>query len=195
MNSTEHYWQQRYLKGNTGWDLGKASLPLSTYITSIKDPETKILIPGAGNAYEAEYLWNSGFRNITVLDIAKAPLKRLKNKIPELTQNQIIKQNFFRHNGQYDLILEQTFFCALDPKLRTNYLEHSFNLLKPDGRIAGVLFDFPLSESGPPFGGDLEAYKTLFSKHFVIKVLERCYNSEPSRSGKELFFIFEKNTH
>jgi len=55
------------------------------------------------------------------------------------------------------------------------------------------LFNFPLTDQGPPFGGSLEEYTKTFSKVFDIKIIDRCYNSIPERNSKELFIIFEKN--
>lgn len=188
----EGFWSNRYKTGSTGWDLQHASLPLVSYIDTLEDKEQKILIPGAGNAYEAEYLWHNGFRNIYVLDISKEPISNIKGRLPELREDQLIIGDFFQHQNQYDIILEQTFFCAIDPKLRTDYQKHTFNLLNPKGILAGVFFDFPLNDVGPPFGGSKDEYEKLFGLNFNIKKLEFCYNSELTRQGKELFFIFEK---
>jgi len=55
--SENKYWTNRYNSDKTGWDLGEPSQPLTQYIDQIKNKEIKILIPGAGNAYEAEYLF------------------------------------------------------------------------------------------------------------------------------------------
>ena len=55
-NLNSNYWQTRYLNAETGWDLGKVSPPLQAYIDQLSSQNLKILIPGAGNAYEAEYL-------------------------------------------------------------------------------------------------------------------------------------------
>ncbi|SHI83533.1 Thiopurine S-methyltransferase (TPMT) [Algibacter luteus] len=55
-NNVENYWTQRYNERQTGWDVGKPTTPLKTYIDQLKNKSLKILIPGAGNAYEAEYL-------------------------------------------------------------------------------------------------------------------------------------------
>jgi hypothetical protein len=64
-------------------------------------------------------------------------------------------------------------------------------LLLPKGKLAGLLFDFPLTSDGPPFGGSKEEYIKLFSTKFEIKKLERAHNSIKPRENKELFFIFE----
>lgn len=193
MKMNKDYWEDRYLQNKTGWDLSEVSVPIKTYIDQIEDKTLKLLIPGAGNSYEAEYLWHKGFKNIFVLDIAKQPLQNFKTRVPEFPENQLLEYNFFELESKYDLIIEQTFFCALDPKLRQAYCQKVFDLLVPGGKIAGLLFDFELTASGPPFGGNVSLYKTLFSHYFEIKTLERSYNSMDARANKELFFIFEKN--
>jgi len=66
------------------------------------------------------------------------------------------------------------------------------NLLKENGKLAGVLFSFPLTEQGPPFGGSVEEYQELFSEKFLFKTLESCYNSIKPRENNELFIIFHK---
>lgn len=187
------FWDNKYLLNKTGWDIGYVSTPLKEYIDPLTDKEINILIPGGGNSYEAEYFYNKGFKNVSVLDISLQPLENIKNRLPYFPQNQLIYQDFFNHNKQYDLIIEQTFFCALHPTLRKDYVKKMHTLLKPNGKIAGLLFNFELTPEGPPFGGSLEEYLELFSKNFKIKKLEKCYNSIEPRKGRELFFIFEKN--
>lgn len=189
---TKDFWENRYLKNNTSWDLGKASTPLFSYINQLNDKELRILIPGAGNAHEAEYLHNNGFKNVTVIDIAETALKNFKKRVPNFPKKQLINDDFFEHSEKYDLILEQTFFCALDSFLREKYADKMFDLLNENGKIIGVLFSFEFSNEGPPFGGNSKEYESLFSKKFDIKKLEPCYNSIKPRMGRELFFNFVK---
>ena len=190
----KNYWEERYAQNETGWNVGYASTPIKAYIDQLKDKTQQILIPGAGNSFEAEYLWNSGFKNVYILDIAKQPLDNFLSRVPEFPKNQLLHTDFFELDTRFDFILEQTFFCALDPQLRDRYAEKMYELLKPKGKLVGLLFDFELTESGPPFGGSLEEYKVLFEDKFRIKQLDKAYNSIKERHGKELFFIFEKNT-
>ena len=86
----------------------------------------------------------------------------------------------------FDLVLEQTFFCALDPSMRKDYASKMSEVVK--GHLAGVLFKFPLTEKGPPFGGSEEEYRELFSPFFKIITMEECYNSIKPRKGNEIFF-------
>lgn len=186
------YWENRYKEKETGWDVGRITTPLKEYIDHIKDKNISILIPGAGNSYEFEYLLNNGFENVTVLDFAETPLKNIKARIPDVKEEQLVQSDFFEHAGQYDLIVEQTFFCALNPTLRNRYVEKMYSLLKENGKIVGLLFQFPLTEVGPPFGGSKEEYVNLFQNNFHIKTLETAYNSIKPRERNELFFIFTK---
>ncbi|WP_299526027.1 methyltransferase domain-containing protein [Winogradskyella sp.] len=188
----KQYWENRYHNNETGWNIGYPSTPLKTYIDQLNDKSKKILIPGAGNSYEAEYFWNANFNNTYVLDIAKPPLDHFKKRVPFFPEEQLLHLDFFELQEQFDLILEQTFFCALNPNLREHYAQKMAQLLKPKGKLVGLFFDFPLTASGPPFGGSLDEYKSLFGRYFKIKILELSRNSIKERQGKELFFIFDK---
>lgn len=186
------YWENRYKKQNTGWDIGKISTPLKAYIDQLTNKKNSILIPGAGNSYEAEYLWNLGFKNIYVLDFAEHPLKNLRKRIPDFPIAHCLQINFFDLDMRFDLILEQTFFCALNPKFREQYASKMRDSLNPKGKLAGLFFDFKLSDIGPPFGGDKSSYIQLFESYFHINTIEKAYNSIEARRNNELFFIFEK---
>lgn len=185
------YWENRYEAKETGWDVGQITTPLKEYIDQIKDKNLRILIPGAGNGYELDYFLSKGFTNVFVVDFAEIPLKNIKKRIPEFPENQLIKSDFFELGETYDLIMEQTFFCALAPELRKKYVSKMHSLLSESGKLFGLLFDFPLTEEGPPFGGSKEEYLNLFSEKFHIKTLETAYNSIQPRKERELFFIFE----
>lgn len=190
----KNYWEERYNTNEIGWDIGYPSTPIKAYVDRLKDKSLKILIPGAGNSYEAEYIWKLGFKNIFILDIAKQPLHNFKNRVSDFPENQLLNMDYFKLNTSFDLILEQTFFCALNPSLRTRYAEKMHQLLKSNGKLVGLLFNFELTEFGPPFGGSEREYISLFQREFQIKVLEKSINSIKQRQGKELFFIFEKKT-
>jgi SAM-dependent methyltransferase len=188
----ENYWNNRYLQQQTGWDLQQASLPLKKYIDQLVDKTISILIPGCGNAHEAAYLAQNGFTNITLIDIAPALVATLQQKLQHYSQIHIIQGDFFEHVGSYDLILEQTFFCAIEPSLRQEYVVVMHQLLSNTGKLVGVLFDTIFEKEGPPFGGSAAEYKSLFESYFTMHQFEACYNSYSKRQGTELFVILQK---
>ena len=187
MDLSARAWDNRYINNDIGWDLGIVSPPLKAYFDQLENKKLKILIPGGGNSYEAEYLFKQGFKNVYVVDLSKTALNNLHNRLPELPNNQLINSDFFDVNDTFDLIIEQTFFCAIAPDLREKYAVKIKELLKPKGKLVGVMFNVPLNENRPPFGGNLEEYLKLFSSHFKIDILEKCYNSYKNRQGRELF--------
>ena len=188
----EKYWTDRYKENRIKWDIGKISTPIKEYIDQIEDKSLKILIPGSGNSHEAEYLHLRGFKNVFVVDLSNIPLANLKKRVPGFPEDHLIQGDFFDLDMQFDLIIEQTFFCALNIELRPKYVEKMNSLLLANGKLVGLFFDFPLTDSGPPFGGSKLEYKKLFEPYFKIQKLEKCYNSISPRSGNELFFIFKK---
>ncbi len=196
-NITENYWTNRYKEHSTGWDIGYPSTPLKEYIDQLTDKTIRILIPGAGNAYEAEYLILQGFSNVFVMDISAIPLQNFMERNPNFPKEQLIEANFFEHKGQYDLILEQTFFCSFEPT-ETNrklYAKTMYQLLAPNGKLVGVWFDIPLVEGNMdkrPFGGSKSEYENYLNSYFEIITFETCINSIKPRKDTELFGIFKK---
>jgi thiopurine S-methyltransferase len=178
-----NYWSSRYQNKQTGWDLGEVSAPLAEIFKNI-DINAKILIPGCGNAYEAESLHNSGYKNVCIIDIAKEPLEEFKKRNKSFPRDQIILGDFFAHSGAYDFIIEQTFFCAIEPRFRSKYVLKTHELLKPKGELLGILFDREF-EGGPPFGGTKEQYKVLFSKVFREVEIQKSLHSVQPRLGAE----------
>ena len=194
--SEETFWTRRYKDQQTGWDIGYPSLPITSYFDQVTDREARILIPGAGNAYEAEYLYRAGFEKVFVLDIARPPLDALQRRFPEFPGNQLLHGNFFEHQGKYDYVVEQTFFCSFPPlpANRHAYARHIYELLRPGGTLVGLWFDFPLTDDleSRPFGGSKEEYLSYFEPFFEVKIFETCYNSIGPRMGKELFGVLIK---
>lgn len=187
----EDYWNQRYLENKTGWDLGQPSPAIQAYFDQIQDKTVKILIPGAGNGHDVSALFEKGFTNVHLLDYAEKPVNDFLEKHPEFPKNQTHVEDFFQHDGHYDIIVEQTLFCAIDPALRMNYARKAASLLAPNGKLIGLLFNRSF-EGGPPFGGSKEEYATYFDETFSGVKMEDCYNSAEPRKDSELFIQLTK---
>lgn len=185
------YWSQRYHDGRTGWDIGHASEALLTLATRF-DKTARILIPGCGNAWEAEALWKLGYTRVYIADWSIEPLQAFQARVPDFPAEQLLCADFFALESGYDLILEQTFFCALPPERRDAYVLQMHRLLKTKGVLGGLLFDFPLTEDGPPFGGSQAEYTSRFLPWFTVVTMERAAQSIAPRAGRELYFELEK---
>lgn len=187
----QEFWENLYLTKDMGWDMGKVSPPLKVIIDEIEDKNCRILIPGCGNSYEAEYLLEKGFTNVSVIDIAPTLVNNLQNKFKHNSNIRVFLGDFFEHHGEYDLILEHVFFCAIPPTLRKNYVEKMHQLLVTNGRLTGLLFNKYFEET-PPFGGNQEEYELLFGNHFEIIKIELCTISIPRRANNEFIIEFKK---
>ncbi|MFT7589395.1 MAG: hypothetical protein ACI959_001613 [Limisphaerales bacterium] len=195
------FWQNRYETEQTGWDLGAASPPIVNWFGNIKAEmidfaSQKILIPGCGNAWEAEHLFREGFSDVHIIDWAAAPLQAFADRVADFPKENLHHGDFFTHQQDLncDWIVEQTFFCAINPELRDKYIEKTFSLLKPGGAIAGLLFNDGLNNDKPPFGGSFSEYETRFSKLFKLEKLAVAEDSVSPRAGRELFIVARKES-
>lgn len=181
------YWNNKYITNDTGWDVGESSSPISSYFNQLTTKEVNILIPGCGNAHEAEYLHHRGFKNIYLLDYSIKALQNFSKRVPSFPASNLMCEDFFTHKGEYNIIVEQTFFCAITPSLREKYVQKMYDLLVAKGQLIGLLFNTTFEHEGPPFGGNLAEYKTLFAELFHIDTMETAYNSIAPRKERELF--------
>ncbi len=184
----ETYWENRYQANSSRWDLGVVSPPIKDLIDSLQNKSQRILIPGGGNSWEAEYMHRQGFTNVFVVDLAISPLENLAYKVPSFPKEHIIQEDFFKFEGSFDLIIEQTFFCAIDPKLRENYVKKVHQLLRKGVKIRGLLFDAPLNNDKPPFGVIKSSILNCSLLFFEIITIKKTTKSIESRLGRELFF-------
>jgi SAM-dependent methyltransferase len=189
----QNYWDSKYKANATGWDLGIISPAIKTYIDTLQDKDIAILIPGCGITYEATYLLEQGFTNVTVIDIAPTLIKIIEPKFKSTPYVRVVLGDFFEHTGEYDLIIEQTFFCALPPRMRQKYVSKMHQLLAKNGTLSGLLFN-KIFETNPPFGGSQKEYELLFKNAFDFIKLKKSTDSIAPRSNSELFFEFKKNS-
>jgi len=192
MDYDSKYWDEKYYENNTGWDIGGVSAPLKEYISQLDNRDIIILIPGAGNAYEAEFMHENGFNNVYVIEWSQKAVMNFLERSPGFSKDKIFIEDFFEHKGSYDLIIEQTFFSSISPSKRPDYAKKIFELLKPTGKLVGLLFDDTLNTDKPPFGGTKKEYKKYFKPYFKFKVFETAYNSIKPRAGRELFINLVK---
>ncbi len=191
-NLDANYWNTRYLDAKIGWDIGYANPVLMDFVKINYTKNTKILIPGCGNGYELEELYKLGFKQCYGLDLSEKAKQDFLARVPGFPSSQYLISDFFKLDQKFDLILEQTFFCALDPGLREEYVTSMKATLKDKGCLAGLLFNFD-KKNGPPFGGSIDEYNNLFNSDFEIVTMKECTKSIEPRMGSEVFFkLFKK---
>jgi SAM-dependent methyltransferase len=192
MEKTVDYWNQRYKNTDIPWDTGTITTPLKAYFDQLSNKGMRILVPGCGVGHEATYLFEQGFEQVFVCDWAEEALLQFQANTKGFPTGHLLQGAFFRLAGAFDLIVEQTFFCAIPPSQRVDYVEQCYSLLRKGGKVTGLLFNVQFPD-GPPFGGSQGEYETLFSKKFNILTMRPCTTSIKPRMGSELFFEIEKS--
>jgi len=185
------FWEKRYLKNDIGWDIGYPNPIFIDYANANIPKDKKILVPGAGSGYEVSALWEMGYSNIYAIDLSDKAKERFLRNTPNFPEEQYLTGNFFELQNTFDFVFEQTFFCAINPTSRQQYVKHLTSILNTNGRLFGVLFSKKF-EGGPPFGGSMTEYQSLFQATFEILQLEKNANSIAPRQGKELIIELMK---
>mgnify|MGYP000070418537 CR=1 FL=1 len=178
------YWDNRYREKNTPWQLNTHSPAFERWFLEVNPPKnSRILIPGGGNGLEALWLADQGYTNITVVDWSELVCEEQKARHKGKSIAWVCA-DFFGLKEQFDLILEQTFFCALPPSMRSAYFAKLPELLAPDGMLLGVMFR-ELPEGGPPFHCGKKDLEAGFGKYFSTVRIEACTYSIGPRQGNE----------
>ena len=188
-------WQRHYDENDLGWDLGQVAPPFVSLLESNTITQGKTLVPGCGRGHEVIFLAENGF-DVTAVDYSKGAVNHLSSIIQERKLgSQVMHLDFFTldstHDGLYDLLIEQAFFCAISPIQRPLYVATVTRILKKGGMIAG-LFYHTEQEGGPPFNTTRDDIVNYFSGSFEIRELIRAKNSAEKRRDKEWLAILIK---
>ena len=192
------YWERSYQSGEMGWDLGKSTPIFDQWIKTCKE-SLSICILGAGNGWDAINFAVMGHM-VTAIDFAESAVKNMQiateqnNLEIDIRHMDIFDLNQV-YTNHFDIVLEYTCFCAIDPSRRRDYLQMVRHILKPKGELIGLLFpiDKQPSEGGPPYAVLLEPTVELISEYFTLIKREIPSLSVKPRIGREIFVIFRKD--
>jgi cyclopropane fatty-acyl-phospholipid synthase-like methyltransferase len=190
-------WENRYQEGTAGWDLGQAAPPLISFFeheAGLQPGKTVVL--GCGKGHDAILLAQHGFA-VTGIDFAPSAIAAARQKAQQLgIEIDFQQQDIFALApellGKFDYVVEHTFFCAIAPSQRQDYVQVVRSLLKPDGKLIGLfwLHDRP---DGPPYGCSVNALNQLLENNFNQLSLTPvpAQKSVPKRAGEEYLGVFE----
>jgi SAM-dependent methyltransferase len=141
------------------------------------------------------FLAENGFE-VTAIDFSKGAVTYLERALEERSlSGRVLHQDFFgldnSHDGIYDLVLEQTFFCAIAPRQRQDYVRNVTRILKPGGMLVGLFYNTD-KEGGPPYNTTREDIEVNFAKNFKIQELHKTTLSAEQRKDKEWLGILIK---
>lgn len=202
-----HKWSEAYQKKEDKWSLKTTSPALKSIFPQLEKEifkkticssgrEKAALVLGAGLSHDAAFLADNQF-NTTAVDISPEAIEQAQQLFKNQKNLNFLVQDFFhlkakpQYQHQYDLIFEQTCFCAVTPKRRAELVKLWKSLLKKNGLLIGVFFIMQKIQ-GPPFGISQWELENLLKKEgFKIHLWTRDFLSHPKRQYRELFICAE----
>ena len=141
--SMPEYWEKSYQSGDMSWDLGRPTPIFDDWIQYQTD-SLSICVLGAGNGWDAMSFAEKG-HNVTAVDFAESAINNMHAFAQERgVQINLIHSDIFDldklFTHTFDVVLEYTCFCAIDPERRLDYVRITKQILKANGKLVGIFF-------------------------------------------------------
>jgi thiopurine S-methyltransferase len=187
------FWKQLYADGRDRWELGAAAPPLAARLRGAMAAGSlapgRVIVPGCGRGHEVLLLAELGF-DATGLDFVDEVLipARAEAERRGLVASFVAGDWFAAADrpgwaGSFDLVVEHTCFCAIDPGRRDEYVDVASALLRPGGRLLGLLWNCGAA-GGPPWDTAPDDMRRIFGRRFTVDVLEPAEGSVSQRRGE-----------
>ncbi|KAM0947223.1 putative methyl halide transferase [Dioscorea sansibarensis] len=183
-------WEKCWEEGLTPWDLGQPTPIFAHLLQTGNLPKGRVFIPGCGSGYDVVAIAGPE-RYVVGLDISHTAIKKAKklsSSLPNASYCTFEVADFFTYQPSelFDLIIDYTFFCALDPSMRPAWANQIGDLSKPDGELLTLMFPIGDETGGPPYSVSVPAYEKLLNPigFKLISVVDNELAIEP-RKGRE----------
>ena len=195
--SSSKFWNNKYINNEHGWDIGFPTPIFKNWSLEFNHPNNiNICIPGCGYGHDAIYLSENGF-NVYAFDFSHKAIDHINKKANNNLKAECI--DFFHlddtYNDFFDYILEYTFYCAIDPQRRNNYINKCHQILKDKGKIIAIMLpvgDVEKENNQPPFPVSYLELKKKFSKKFNVLEIKKSNQSIEARKDIEFYAEYEK---
>ncbi|MBS2029334.1 MAG: methyltransferase domain-containing protein [Deltaproteobacteria bacterium] len=185
-------WEQRYREQTTQWDLGEPAPPL-VRASSLLTPVRTVVV-GCGTGQDALSLASRGF-DVTGVDFAPSAVRiATESAAKRKLTARFIQADVLTlpgENAPWDLWVEHTCFCAIDPSQRDAYVEAAHRSIAPNGKLL-ALFYAHKREGGPPFATTRAEVEKRFGARFELVSMEVPPDSIERRRGEELLTLFKR---
>lgn len=195
--SKESFWTEKYLDPQTqpGWDLKGPHPALEHILPQIKISKTRILVLGCGRGHDCAYLAQKGHL-VTGIDFSEAAIKDAQELYGNIPGLKFVKVDAFhlpeKFRSQYDLVLEHTFYCAVEPSRRNEVLRVWKECLTEGGFLLGIFFILDSIEM-PPFGSTEWELRERLKSSFQFLFWNRWHGPSTRSQGAELI-IYARRT-
>lgn len=192
--NVENFWSDIYRNEQPGWELGQENPALGAILPQIKLSKSRVLVLGCGSGHDAAFFARNG-HVVTAVDFSQEAVQRTRANYGSLENLKILQADAFRLpsalDGQFDLVFEHTFYCAISPERRNEAVKLWKRMLHDQGHLLGIFFAME-KRKGPAFGGSEWEIRERLKKHFSYLFWTRWRNSIERRRGSELIVFARK---
>ncbi len=175
-NRTAVDWEARFRNEDTPWERPGLHPAARAWLEDgVLAPGHSVIVPGCGRCPEVAAFARAGL-TVTAADLSDTAIAWQRAELQaETLPCDYFAGDILRSGDQrwypdqpVDRVYDQTFLCAIHPRLRELYADALANLwLKPGGQFL-ALFMQKDERGGPPFGCPLDAMRSLFREsHWV----------------------------
>lgn len=192
-------WEKSWREGVTPWDLGQPTPILLHLLQTGSLPKGRALVPGCGSGHDVIAI-ASPDRYVVGLDISESAIEiatKLSSSSSNANYHTFLKTDFFtwQPTGLFDLVFDYTFFCAIEPDMRSAWASRIQDLLKPNGELITLMFPISDHVGGPPYKVSVADYEeVLHSVGFrATSILDNELAIGP-RQGREKLGRWKRST-
>ncbi|MBN1448266.1 MAG: methyltransferase domain-containing protein [Bacteroidetes bacterium] len=204
------YWDAAYAEERDNWDMGTPTpvfvdlltrmgmnfQPLGDRDYSALGCTPRVLLPCSGRGYDALLFAGYGWE-VTAVDFAEHPLRWLRTEAAHAgLPVEILQEDMFTlsrsHPQQFDLLVEYTCVCAIDPVRHAEFVALACEVLRPGGTVMALLFPVDGRPGGPPFSIDVEDFKRQMAPYFDLRHESTPSTSVKPRRGRERLLLWTR---
>jgi methyl halide transferase len=180
-------WEQRFADNTTPWERPGLHPAFEHWRDADAfDAVSHVIVPGCGRSPELKAFAALG-KSAIGADLSPTALTWQKASLAQDGLNaELIEADIllWRPDAPLDAVYEQTFLCAIPPRLRVEYETAVFDWLKPGGQLF-ALFMQKDEPGGPPYGCAIPAMQELFpAERWDWPAAEPIAYPHPSLNGK-----------
>eukprot|EP00258_Populus_trichocarpa_P013147 XP_002323714.3 probable thiol methyltransferase 2 isoform X2 [Populus trichocarpa] len=192
-------WENCWEQGLTPWDLGRPT-PIILHLHQTGAlPKGRALVPGCGSGYDVVAMACSE-RYVVGLDVSHTAIEKaieLSSSLPNSSYFTFLKADFFTWHPPelFDLIFDYTFFCAIEPGMRSRWACKVQEMLKPDGELITLMYPISDHVGGPPYKVSVSDYEeVLHPMGFKAVTIVDNELAIEARKGREKFGRWRRDT-
>jgi SAM-dependent methyltransferase len=168
-------WKSLWAKEITPWNIGTPAPPLQELVEKYNllagQSGLRALVPGCGQGFDVTFLAKQPQVSYACgVDLSPLAIQQARNiagqqNLPtEVAQKiEFCDLDFFswQPDQKFNLVLDYTFLCAIDPSLRNEWSAQMSRLISPGGFLITIMYPLSDHTDGPPFALSITEYVLL----------------------------------